>query len=156
MTRSVAQKMGVKEGARSFFANAPTPALEAIELPELEISENLTGDFDYIHLFSSTRAEMNHTFPLLKGPEAAEGEAIWSLSCMYIHRRYRGAGIGHQLIDAAVKFARKRKADIVEAYAVDPDSPSYRNMGFIPAYEKAGFKRVEKLGTRRTIMRLAL
>ncbi len=66
MTRSVAQKMGVKEGARSFFANAPTPALEAIELPELEISENLTGDFDYIHLFSSTRAEMNHTFPLLK------------------------------------------------------------------------------------------
>ena len=66
MTRSGAQKRGVTEGARSFFANAPTPAWEAIELPELEISENLTGDFDYIHLFSSTRAEMNHTFPLLK------------------------------------------------------------------------------------------
>jgi GNAT superfamily N-acetyltransferase len=96
------------------------------------------------------------TFSQLKGPEAAEGEAIWSLSCMYIQRKYRGAGLGHQLIDAAVKYARKRKADIVEVYAVDPDSPSYRNMGFVPAYEKAGFNRIEKLGSRRTIMRLAL
>ncbi|WGW12000.1 hypothetical protein LWF01_18250 [Saxibacter everestensis] len=66
MTRSVAQKMGVKEGVRTFFVNAPALALDAIELPELEISENLVGDFDYIHLFSMTRAEMNQTFPLLK------------------------------------------------------------------------------------------
>jgi len=56
--------MGVKVGARAFFVNAPTPALEAIELPELEVSENLTGDFDYIHLFTITRAEMNQTFRL--------------------------------------------------------------------------------------------
>ena len=60
------------------------------------------------------------------------------------------------MIEAAVKFAKKHKADIVEAYAVHPDSPSYRNMGFTSAYEKAGFKKVEKLGTRRTVMRLAL
>jgi GNAT superfamily N-acetyltransferase len=96
------------------------------------------------------------TFPHLKGPEARDGEKIWSLSCMYVKRKHRGDGLGHQLIEAAVKFARKRKADIVEAYAVHPDSPSYRNMGFIPAYEKAGFERIEKLGTRRTVMRLAL
>lgn len=96
------------------------------------------------------------TFPHLKGPEAGEGETVWSLSCMYIQRKYRGEGLGHQLIAAAVKFARKRKADIVEAYAVQPDSPSYRNMGFVPAYEKAGFKAVDQLGTRRTVMRLAL
>lgn len=96
------------------------------------------------------------TFARLKGPEAGAGEKIWSLSCMYIKRQRRGEGMGHQLIDAAIRFARRRKADIVEAYAVAPDSPSYRNMGFIPAYEKAGFKPVEKLGTRRTVMRLAL
>ena len=96
------------------------------------------------------------TFPHLKGPEAEDGQAIWSLSCMYIKRQRRGEGIGHQLIEAAVNFARKRKADILEAYAVTPDSPSYRNMGFVTAYEKAGFEAVEKLGTRRTVMRKTL
>ena len=96
------------------------------------------------------------TFPHLKGPEAHDREKVWSLSCMYIKRKRRGEGIGHQLIDAAVKYARKRKADIVEAYAVAHDSPSYRNMGFVSAYERAGFEKVEKRGTRRTVMRLAL
>ncbi len=96
------------------------------------------------------------TFTHVKGPEAEDGDAIWSLTCMYVQRKHRGDGLGHQLIDAAVKYARKRKATIVEAYAVAPDSPSYRNMGFVGAYEKAGFEKVEKLGTRRTVMRLAL
>ena len=96
------------------------------------------------------------TFPHLKGPEAEDGETIWSLSCMYIKRQRRGEGIGHQLIAAAAKFAKKRKADILEAYAVAPDSPSYRNMGFVTAYEKAGFEKVGELGTRRTVMRLVL
>lgn len=96
------------------------------------------------------------TFPRLKGPEAGDDESVWSLTCMYLKRKYRGAGIGHQMIDAAVSYARECKADIVEAYAVDPESPSYRNMGFIPAYEKAGFEKIEKFGARRTVMRLAL
>lgn len=96
------------------------------------------------------------TFPRLKGPEAGEGEKIWSLTCMYIKRQRRGEGIGHQLIEAAVRYARNRKADIVEAYAVHPDSPSYRNMGFVSAYERAGFKTAGSLGTRRTVMRVAL
>lgn len=96
------------------------------------------------------------TFTHVDGPEAREGEKIWSITCMYLKRSHRKQGIGHQLIDAAIRFARRRKADILEAYAVAPDSPSYRNMGFVPAYEKAGFEPVEKLGTRRTVMRLAL
>jgi GNAT superfamily N-acetyltransferase len=93
------------------------------------------------------------TFTHLGVPEPEEGERIWSLTCMYLKRNRRGAGIGHQLIEAAVKYARKRKATAVEAYAVEPDSPSYRNMGFVPAYEKAGFEKVGEVGTRRTVMR---
>ena len=34
MTRSVAQKMGVREGSRAFFDNAPDSAVTAIALPE--------------------------------------------------------------------------------------------------------------------------
>lgn len=66
MPRSVAQKMGIKEGARAHFVNAPASALESIGLPELQVSEVLAGDFDYIHFFSVTQFEMHDTFPKLK------------------------------------------------------------------------------------------
>ena len=66
MSRSVAQKMGIKEGARAHFVNAPASALEAVGLPELQVSQVLEGDFDYIHFFSVTQFEMHDTFPRLK------------------------------------------------------------------------------------------
>lgn len=66
MPRTVAQKMGVKEGSRAFFVDAPGAVLDALELPALEISSNLDGVFDYIHLFSITRSQMDATFPTLR------------------------------------------------------------------------------------------
>ena len=66
MSRSVAQKMGIKEGALAHFVNAPASALKAIELPELQVSDDLEGEFDYIHFFSVTQSEMHNTFPRLK------------------------------------------------------------------------------------------
>jgi GNAT superfamily N-acetyltransferase len=90
----------------------------------------------------------------LGGPQPEDGEKVWSLVCMFLRRDHRGEGIGHELIDAAVKYAKRRGATIVEAYPVDPDSPSYRFMGFVPAYEKAGFKPAGDAGTRRHVMRL--
>ena len=58
--------MGVRQGSRAFFANAPEKVIAAIGLPVLEIGENLDGDYDYIHAFSITRAEMDQVFPTLK------------------------------------------------------------------------------------------
>jgi GNAT superfamily N-acetyltransferase len=84
------------------------------------------------------------------------GEKIWSLVCMFLKRSHRKQGIGHQLIAAAVAEARKRGADVIEGYPVDPGSPSYLFMGFIPAFEKAGFSEVERVGARRHLMRLPL
>lgn len=45
---------------------------------------------------------------------------------------------------------------MVEAYLVERDSPSYRFMGHVPAFEAAGFHRVGMAGTRRQVMRLDL
>jgi GNAT superfamily N-acetyltransferase len=90
----------------------------------------------------------------LGGPAPARGERVWSLVCMFVRRSRRGEGLGHALIAAAVAYARKRGATVVEAYPVDPTSPSYRFMGFVPAYEKAGFSEVGTAGTRRHVMRL--
>lgn len=58
--------MGVRVGARAHFVNAPAVAVRAIDLPELDVSERLDGDFDYIHFFCITQAEMDQAFPELK------------------------------------------------------------------------------------------
>jgi GNAT superfamily N-acetyltransferase len=96
------------------------------------------------------------TYRELGGPPAEEGEKIWSLACMYIHRKLRGEGRGLDLIKAAKAYAKKRGGTVLEAYPVDPKSPSYRFMGFVPAFERLGFEEVGKAGSRRHVMRLSL
>ena len=66
MTRSVATKMGIREGCRAFFDNAPPSVLRAIDLPDLDVSDDLRGEFDYVHSFCVTQAEMTERFPKLK------------------------------------------------------------------------------------------
>lgn len=92
----------------------------------------------------------------LGGPDARDGENIWALTCLFIRRTHRGQGFGHQLIGAAIAEATRHKADVLEAYPVDPESPSYRHMGFVPAFEAAGFEPGGQIGTRRHLMRLTI
>jgi GNAT superfamily N-acetyltransferase len=96
------------------------------------------------------------TYRRLGGPHPAEGENVWSLACMLVRRDYRGQGLAHELIAAAVEHASTNGATAVEAYPVDPDSPSYRYMGFVPAFRRAGFVEIGRAGTRRHVMRLLL
>jgi GNAT superfamily N-acetyltransferase len=81
-------------------------------------------------------------------------EGVWSIACFFVVRRLRGQGITRKIIAAAVDFARAGGASIVEAYPVDPDSPSYRFMGFVPTFEAAGFCEVGRAGTRRHVFQL--
>jgi GNAT superfamily N-acetyltransferase len=71
---------------------------------------------------------------------------IWAIACFFVVRRPRDTVITRQLIAAAVRHARAHGAAIVEAYPVEPDSPSYRFMGFVPVFEKAGFTGVGREG----------
>ena len=94
----------------------------------------------------------------LGGPEAPveEAAAIWSLACFFVLRAMRGTGVADQLLKAAIAYAKREGAKIVEAYPVDRDSPSYRFMGIVGAFEKAGFERVGRAGSRRHVMRLSI
>ena len=89
----------------------------------------------------------------LKGGPAAEGDDVWSISCFYVPRARRGQGMTRALIAGAVAHARRHGATVVEAYPVDPDSPSYRHMGFVPVFAEAGFEDLGMTGTRRHVMR---
>ena len=81
-------------------------------------------------------------------------EKVWSIVCFFVRRPYRGQGMLKRMIEAAAEHAFRRGADMVEAYPVDPDSPSYRFMGFVPCFEECGFVRVGTAGSRRHVMRL--
>ena len=76
MTGTVAKKMGIKEGARALFVNAPPDAIDAVDPPDLEVGSKLEGEFDYIHLFVKSQAELDETFPKLKPHLAAKG-SLW-------------------------------------------------------------------------------
>jgi hypothetical protein len=64
--RTVAQKMGIREGARAYFVNAPEDAVASIHLPVIELGQKLTGEFDYIHLYVAQQNEQEEFFPKLK------------------------------------------------------------------------------------------
>ena len=88
--------------------------------------------------------------------DGSPDDGVWSIVCFFVVREHRGAGIARQLIDAAVRHARKCGARVVEAYPVDQDSPSYRFMGFVPMFEAAGFHEIGLEGRRRHVMQRKL
>lgn len=88
--------------------------------------------------------------------DGSPDDGVWSIACFFVVRRLRGIGFTRRILAAAVDFARSRGASMVEAYPVDPDSPSYRFMGFVPMFEAAGFREVGRVGTRRHVFRLTL
>ncbi|MCG8691515.1 MAG: GNAT family N-acetyltransferase [Minwuiales bacterium] len=96
------------------------------------------------------------TYRSLGGPDDDPAGTVWSIACFFVKREFRGHGMTGRLIAEAVRHARDRGATAVEAYPVNPDSPSYRFMGIVGAFEEAGFKKVGTAGSRRHVMRLAL
>lgn len=94
----------------------------------------------------------------LGGPEDPDLDPsrVWSIVCFFVARGARGHGLMRHLLDSAIACARRQGAAVVGAYPVDPDSPSYRFMGFVPVFEAAGFTEVGRAGIRRHVMRLTM
>ena len=65
MTRSVPEKIGVKENMRAIFINAPDDTIQTIQSQALDLKKRLTGKFDYIHLFVNSQAAFHQQFPML-------------------------------------------------------------------------------------------
>jgi len=102
----------------------------------------------------SIAPKSTHTHLPIVGDESVEN--IWVLTCFFIIRPLRKKGITRKLIEAATMHAFQNGATIIEAYPVDPDSPSYRFMGFKETFIGSGFEEVGREGKRRYIMRRLL
>lgn len=96
------------------------------------------------------------TYRDLGGADYGPEERVWSIVCFYVRRSHRGQGVFGQLLRAAIAHAQTHGATLLEAYPVDPGSPSYRFMGFVPAFEKAGFVETGRAGARRYVMALSV
>lgn len=84
---------------------------------------------------------------------------VWSVVCSYVARPYRGQGLQHRLLAAAVNFARDSGATTLEAYPVDKPARSQDDFMFFGSrslYERAGFTEVVRRSPTRLVMRLAL
>lgn len=66
MSATVLEKMGIKEGTRAIFINAPDSVESAIDPSNLDVAAKLSGDFDYIHFFVKSQAELDENLPRLK------------------------------------------------------------------------------------------
>ncbi len=85
--------------------------------------------------------------------------AVWSVSCLFVKRGYRGCGVSVKLLKAAVDFARQHGAPALEGYPNDPKATmadAFAWTGIASAFEKAGFREVARRSHNRPIMRRKL
>src|SRR5262249_54603080 len=84
---------------------------------------------------------------------------VWSVVCTYVAKPYRGRGLQHRLLNAAMDFARDRGVKMLEAYPVDKAERSHDEFMFFGSrslYERAGFREVVRRSPTRVVMRRAL
>jgi GNAT superfamily N-acetyltransferase len=81
---------------------------------------------------------------------------LWSLTCFFIRADHRKQAGLAALLAAAEACAAREGATAIEAYPVDPESPSYRFSGFLSSFAAAGYEKVGTVGSRRHVVRKAL
>ena len=101
-------------------------------------------------------------FPkLLRSPvmKPVDDTPVWSVVCSFVAVAYRGQGLQHRLLSAAVEFARDSGASTLEAYPVDKDERHQDEamwFGSRSLYENAGFHEVARRSPTRVVMRCEL
>jgi GNAT superfamily N-acetyltransferase len=86
-----------------------------------------------------------------------DDRSVWSITCFFIAKPIRRKGMTAALLKAAVDYARRQRATIVEGYPVEPKSETmpvlFAFTGMASAFEKAGFIEVARRSETRPIMR---
>jgi len=86
-----------------------------------------------------------------------DDQPVWSVVCFFVARGYRGQGVSKGLLQAAVEYAVRHGARIVEGYPVQPKKDKMPDVfaytGVPSAYLQAGFVEVARRSETRPIMR---
>jgi len=97
--------------------------------------------------------------------EPVDDQPVWSITCFFIHKEFRGKRIGKQLIQGAIEYSKKHEISIIEAYPAETQgeniSAEASYMGVISNFNDLGFQKVSETkakagGKPRIIMRYYL
>lgn len=84
---------------------------------------------------------------------------VWSINCFFIDKQYRGQGLAKGMLAASIKFIKKKKVKVVEAYPVTETKdgkrlpPAFSWTGPLKIFKEAGFKIVQRLSYSRPLVR---
>jgi GNAT superfamily N-acetyltransferase len=103
------------------------------------------------------------SFPRLEASRVlkrVDEQAVWSVTCFLVEKRFRRKGLSLILLNAACAWAQEQGASIIEGYPIDTPKekypPVYAWTGFVGAYRDAGFVEVARRSKTRPIMRKML
>jgi GNAT superfamily N-acetyltransferase len=88
-----------------------------------------------------------------------DGKDVWSASCFFVGRAYRGRGITEKLLAGAVEHVKRNGGGVIEGYPVDTEKkiPAAAGWhGLAHTFLKAGFKEVARRSEKRPIVRKAV
>ncbi len=89
--------------------------------------------------------------------KSVDDTPVWSIVCFYIKRGHRGTGVATQLLDGAIKYAKRRGAVHVEGYPIDASRGRKENAamftGALAMFDDAGFEEIERRGGRPIVRR---
>jgi GNAT superfamily N-acetyltransferase len=91
---------------------------------------------------------------LLRSPQYRpqdEDEGVWSIVCFVVDKPRWGEGISAELLEGAVRHAKRRSAKVLEAYPHLSKTDDY--MGHVDLFLEHGFSVVRKTKTRATLRR---
>lgn len=85
---------------------------------------------------------------------------VWSVTCFFVAKPFRRAGLSVALLKAAVGHAAAYGAKIVEGYPVEPRTDPMPDVfawtGIASTFRRAGFEEVARRSPGRPIMRIGI
>ena len=89
-----------------------------------------------------------------------DDKPVWSIPCFFIEKSFRKQGVSVELLKAVIKYAKKKKIKIIEAYPSIPTQEllpdGFAWIGLYKSFEQAGFKIVDKTSKYRPMVRYYL
>ncbi len=100
------------------------------------------------------------TYPALERSRTVkriDDKPVWSVVCLFVAKPFRNKGVSVEIIKAAVNYAKRNGAKIVEGYPKEPKKGRWPDAfiwtGHVSAFKKAGFVEVHRPSPTRPLMR---
>lgn len=96
-------------------------------LAESDVPPGLIGYLDGVPCGWVSLGPRDDYLKLARSPvmKPVDDKPVWSVICFVVPKAFRGKGVAHRLLAAAVEYARKQGATLVEGYPFDkPGRPN--------------------------------